>query len=72
MQVTIYGTSVCPNCDKVKTFLSNRDVPYSYNAVGKDITKEELEGIVNRSVRSVPVIVVDGREKTFAQLQLLT
>ena len=69
MEVQVYGTSVCPNCDKVKMFLTSKDVPYHYSAVGSDITKESLEEVVGRSVRSVPVIVVDGHEQTFSQLQ---
>ncbi len=69
MEVTIYGTSVCPNCDKVKTFLTNKKVPFAYSAVGSDISKEQLEEVANRSVRAVPVIMVDGNERTFDQLR---
>lgn len=72
MEVQIYGTPVCPNCDKVKTYLSIKEVPYSYSAVGDDITKEELEAVVKRPVRQVPVIVVDGQETTFEQLRTIT
>lgn len=72
MEVQIYGTPVCPNCDKVKAYLGIKKVPYSYSAVGDDITKEELEAVVNRPVRQVPVIVVDGQEKTFDQLRIMT
>jgi len=71
MEVTIYGTSVCPNCDKVKTYLSSKSVPFSYSAVGADISKEELEVVAKRAVRAVPVIMVDGQEKTFDQLQTI-
>ena len=71
MEVQIYGTSVCPNCDKVKMFLSSKDQPYQYSAVGMDITKEGLEEAVGRAVRAVPVIVVDGLETTFDQLRTL-
>lgn len=71
MEVTVYGTSVCPNCDKVKSFLTNKAVPFAYSTVGTDITKEELETVASRSVRSVPVIMVDGHEKTFDQLRTL-
>ena len=35
------------------------------------ITKEGLEEAVGRAVRAVPVIVVDGLEKTFDQLRTL-
>lgn len=72
MQVSIYGTKVCPNCDKVKTYLNTKEIPYSYSSVGEDITREELESVVSRPVRAVPVIVVDGQERTFEQLRELT
>lgn len=72
MQVTIYGTKICQNCDRVKTYLTTKEIPFSYSGVGVDITKEELEQVVHRSVRAVPVIVVDGDEKTFEQLRHLT
>ena len=71
MEVQVYGTPVCPNCDKVKMFLTSKDVPYSYSAVGSDITKEQLEEVAKRPVRAVPVIMVDGEERSFAQLQRL-
>lgn len=72
MQVSVYGTKVCPNCDKVKSYLNIKEIPYSYSSVGEDISREELETVVSHPVRSVPVIVVDGQEKTFDQLREMT
>lgn len=69
MNVTVYGTPVCPNCKTVKSFLESSKVGYDYRSVGEDVTKEQLEETVGRPVRSVPVIVVDGEEVTFDLLK---
>ena len=68
--VTIYGTPVCPNCKNVTSFLSSSGVQYNYKTVGNDIEQNELERIVSRPVRSVPVIVADGRELSFDELKV--
>ena len=43
MNVTVYGTPVCPNCKNVVSFLENNNTTYNYQTVGKDVSKEQLE-----------------------------
>jgi len=62
MTIIVYGTPTCPNCDEIKKFLSEYDIPFAYQEVGKDIVREELELVVSRPVRSVPVITLMGEE----------
>jgi glutaredoxin len=69
MKITIYGTPVCPNCKNVLAFLKGNKADYEYKVVGDDVSKEQLEETVGRSVRAVPVIVVDGDELSFASLR---
>lgn len=69
MKVTVYGTPVCPNCKNVVSFLENNNTTYNYQTVGKDVSKEQLEESLGRTVRSVPVIVVDGNELSFDSLK---
>ena len=69
MSITIFGTPVCPNCNNVKNFLSTNGVSYDYKNVGDDIQQSELEALVERQVRSVPVIVSDGKEVSFDELK---
>jgi len=69
MSITIYGTPTCPKCDDVKKYLASESVPYTYQEVGKDIVREQLELVVGRTIRSVPVIVVHGQEYNFDGLK---
>ena len=69
MSITIFGTPVCPNCKSVTSFLSSNNVEYSYKNVGDDIEQSELEAMVGRQVRSVPVIVAEGHEVSFDELK---
>ena len=69
MNITIYGTHTCPYCINVKTFLEGRDTSYDYKIVGDDISMTQLEEIVGRSIKTVPVIVVDGDELSFDSLR---
>jgi len=70
MEITVYGTTTCPHCVNVKTFLENKEASYDYKLVGKDLSIEQLGSIVGRPVRTVPVIVVDGDELSFDSLKL--
>lgn len=63
--IKIYGRPDCPNCHKAINAYKNAGVDVAYYIVGEHISKEELEEIVKRPVKSVPVIVdAEGREIT--------
>ena len=70
MEITVYGTTTCPHCVKVKNFLDNKATDYEYQLVGTDLSIEQLEESVGRPVRTVPVIVVDGDELSFDSLKM--
>ena len=70
MNITVYGTPVCPHCNNVKAFLENKHMEYDYKTVGADIEPQALEEQLGRPVRTVPVIVVDGDELSFDTLKL--
>ncbi len=69
MHVDLYGTRECPHCHTVADWLGENNIVYSYKLIPEDITPVELSEIVKRSVRSVPVMVVAGAEKTFEELK---
>jgi len=70
MNITVYGTPVCPTCKNVLSFLKSKKAEYEYKVVGEDISKEQLEENVGRMIRAVPVIVVDGDELSFDSLKI--
>jgi len=70
MNITIYGTPVCPTCKNVLSFLKSKRADFDYKVVGEDISKEQLEEAVGRMIRAVPVIVVDGDELSFDSLKI--
>ncbi len=69
MSITVFGTPVCPNCKNVTSFLDSAGADYSYKTIGQDVNNEEVNALVGRVVRSVPVIVADGSEVSFDDLR---
>ncbi len=69
MQIDIYGTKICPHCKDVLQYLGENNLPYTYKLVPEEVTPVELSEIVKRVVRTVPVIVVNNKEKTFEELR---
>ena len=62
-KLTIYGTQKCVKCRQLATIFEQHSIPYDYKSVGTDISKEELEYKVGRSVRSVPVLFDNAQQK---------
>lgn len=60
MNITVYTSSSCPWCDKVKKYLKTRGVRYKEVNVSQDM-KGALEMMRKSGQRGVPVIDVDGR-----------
>jgi len=69
MKIDLYGSTICPNCHNVAEWINENGLTYNYKLVPEDISPLALADIVGRVVRSVPVIVVDGKEKTFQELK---
>lgn len=69
MDITVFGTPVCPNCKNVTSFLDSAGVGYRYKTIGRDVDKADVDALVGRPVRSVPVIVSNGSEVTFDDLR---
>lgn len=69
MKIDVYGTKICPHCKDVVKYLSENNLTYSYKLIPEDILPVELGALVNRVVRTVPVIVVDGKEHTLTELK---
>jgi len=69
MKISVYGTPMCPRCKDVLNFLLEKDVDYTYSIIGIDVEHEQVNAIVGRLVRAVPVIMVDGVELSFDSLR---
>ncbi len=69
MKIDIYGTKICSHCKDVVQYLGENNLRYTYKLVPEDVTPFELAEIVERVVRTVPVIVVDGKEQTLSELK---
>jgi len=72
MNIQVFGTETCPNCKSVLNFLESKGAEFSYKLIGVDIDKQSVDTLTGRTVRSVPVIVVDGSEMSFPDLKQLT
>jgi len=69
MEISVYGTPTCPRCKDVLNFLLEKDVDYTYSVIGIDVEHEQVNTVVGRPVRAVPVIMVDGAELSFDNLR---
>lgn len=59
--VTIYSTTWCPDCRRVKSFLKERGVPFVEVMIEENPAAEELVLRVNQGRRKVPTIRVGQR-----------
>ncbi|MBT6072448.1 MAG: glutaredoxin [Euryarchaeota archaeon] len=59
MEVVVYSRDNCVFCDKAKSLLQVKEIAYTEEIVGIDISKDELFKKLGKEVRSVPQIVVD-------------
>jgi glutaredoxin len=69
VKIEIFGTPVCGQCKDVISYLLEHNEEYDYKLIGRDISPAELSDYVGRTVRSAPVIVVDGNEVDFNALR---
>ena len=59
--ITMYTTSWCPDCRRVKSFLEKRGVPYREVNIEEDESAEETVIKANNGKRKVPTLEVGGR-----------
>ncbi|MFC1736185.1 glutaredoxin family protein [Candidatus Hydrogenedentota bacterium] len=58
--ITIYSTSTCPYCTKIKTFLDENGIEYNAIDVGQD--QAAFQKMVQDSGQmGVPVVDIDGK-----------
>jgi len=60
-EVTIYGTTWCCDCRRVKKFLRERGVEFREVNIDEKQDAEALVLRVNNGLRKVPTIEVEGR-----------
>jgi mycoredoxin len=56
-QITMYGTSWCPDCARAKRVMSKHGVKYAWVNIEEDATGRAYVVRVNCGYRSVPTIV---------------
>ncbi len=59
--VTMYTTSVCPDCLRAKLFLKERGVDYREVNIEEDPAAEQIVLEANKGKRKVPTLEVGGR-----------
>ena len=69
MRINVYGTKVCPNCKTVTNYLDEKAVAYQYDTIGPDVSMEQLTEHLGRVPRTVPIILMDGKETDFDGLK---
>lgn len=63
--ITVYSTSWCGACWRVKAFLDRHGVPYRWVDIDQTPGTEEIVMRINRGFRSVPTLVfADGSTLT--------
>lgn len=58
MEVVIYGKPGCGYCVKAKSLCEAKGITYQYKQVGSDISKELLEEMVGKPIKTVPQIFI--------------
>lgn len=69
MEISIFGTAACARCKDVVSYLTEKEINFNYKVIGQDVEHQDVNQIVGRMVRAVPVIVVDGDELSFETLK---
>ncbi len=59
--VEIYSTSSCAYCDRAKSLLRERDIPFQEIDVSDDTAKRKWLVQASGGRRTVPQIFIDGR-----------
>lgn len=62
MNITVYSRSGCPYCDKIKTVLEQRNIPYTRYELDEDFTRDEFYeqfGVGS----TFPQIIIDGEKR---------
>jgi glutaredoxin-like protein len=59
VKITVYGTIWCGDCRRVRTFLDNKKIPFTFINIDQDKDGEKFVVKTNRGMRSVPTIVFE-------------
>ncbi len=71
-QITVYGTTWCPDCRRVLRFLDQNEIDYVSIDIDKSSDGEDFVCKINAGLRSVPTIVFpDGSTMTEPSLARL-
>jgi len=57
----VYTKDNCGYCEKAKTLLNQKNIPYNITKIGQDITREEFLDMYP-DVKTVPFIILDGEK----------
>ena len=57
---TVYSMPNCPHCVGAKELLKARGYEFKEKTAGEDFTKDQLEAILGKPVRTLPQIVFEA------------
>lgn len=69
--ITIYGKFGCSACETAKRLMTRKELPYNYidmNDLNNDATAALLADAASAGVRSLPIIVVNGKISTLQEV----
>ncbi len=59
--ITVYSTGTCPICDKTKTFLNKKNIPYDEVRLDLDPASHREFAQITNGARTVPQITIEGK-----------
>lgn len=59
MNITVYSKNGCPYCDKIKSVLEQRNLPFEYKILDNDFTRDEFYSQFGDG-STFPQVVIDG------------
>lgn len=58
MRIVVYGKTGCTFCEQALALAESKGIDKTYKVVGSDITKEQLEEMCGKPIRTVPQIFI--------------
>ena len=70
MLIELFTKPGCPECNRTKKILQEKNLPYKEFVLGENITRDEVKARFP-SAKYVPIILVDNVETNIGDVQLL-
>ena len=72
IEITMYGASWCPDCQRAKNFLQEHEISFTYINVEIDKEATQLVEEINKGKRVIPTFSIGGKHYTNPNNEVLT